>query len=173
VGPNGQFLVVGDCAALAWSDGREWHAVERTPATGRVHLGVQFPDARPGTVEPLVATGTAAAAGLVLVRFEGGDRVAFEYSPVVKGSVNNRYAGPSQRVKPGSAYDVDVVVDPLVPIVSVALDGRTVLDVGLGVNVIGGAATVARDPTGTLAATFGGRLGTRATPTPLCDRLTS
>jgi len=173
VGPNGQFLVIGDCAGLAWSDGRQWRMVERTPATGRVHLGVQFPAARPGTVEPLVATGTVADAGLVLVRFEPDHRIAFEYSPVVNGSASQHYAGPAQVVKPATSYDVDVVVDPLVPVVSVGLDGRTVLDVSLGVNVIGGPPTVGRDPTGALTATFGGRLRGLATPTPLCARLTS
>jgi len=173
VGPDGQFLVIGDCAGLAWSDGRQWRMVERTPATGRVHLGVRFPTARPGTVEPLVATGTADDAGLVLVRFERGHRIAFEYSPVVNGSVRQHYAGPAQVVKPATTYDVDVVVDPLVPVVNVALDGRTVLDVSLGVNVIGGPPTVGRDPTGALTTTFGGQLRGLATPTPLCTRLTS
>ena len=174
VGPNGQLLVVGDCAGLAWSDGRQWHPVERTPATGRVHLGVQFPDARPGTVEPLVALGTATHAGLILVRFQPGRRVTFEYSPVLNGSVTQRYAGPSQPVEPGRTNDVDVIVDPLVPVVHVALDGRTVFGgMRLGVTVVGGPPTVGRDPTGAVTAQFGGRLRTRATPTPLCDRLTS
>jgi len=172
VGPNGQLLVVGDCAGLAWSDGRQWHPVERTPATGRVHLAVQFPDARPGTVQPLVATGTATHAGLVYVRFQPGRRVEFQYSPVLNGLVTQRFEGPSVPLEPGRTDDVDVIVDPVTPAVHLSLNGRAVLDpMSLGVVVVGGPVTVGRDPTGATTAAFAGRVRTRATPTPLCDRL--
>jgi hypothetical protein len=121
-----------------------------------------------------VALGTATNAGLILVRFEPGRRVTFEYSPVLNGSVTQQFVGPSQPVERGRSDDVDVIVDPLVPIVHVALNGRTVLGgMRLGVNVVGGPLTVGRDPTGAVTTQFGGRLRTRATPTPLCDRLTS
>jgi hypothetical protein len=174
VGPNGQLLVVGACAGLAWSDGRQWHPVERTPATGRVHLGVQFPDARPGSVQPLVALGTATHAGLVSVRFQPGRRVEFEYSPVLNGFVTQRFEGPSLPYEPGRNNDVDVIVDPATPAVHVSLNGRAVLDpMSLGVVVVGGPVTVGRDPTGAMTAAFAGRVRTRATPTPLCDRLSS
>jgi hypothetical protein len=174
-GPNGQLLVVGNCAGLAWSDGRGWHLVERTPTTGRVHLGVQFPPAPAAMVEPLVATGTPAKAGMISVRLQPGGRIVFEYSTAVNGTVTQRYGGPVQQVEPGRNYDLDVIVDPMASVVHVTLDGRTVLEATttLGVVVVGGPATVVRGVTGAQAPTFEARVQSRATPTPLCDRLVS
>jgi hypothetical protein len=56
---------------------------------------------------------------------------------------------------------MDVIVDPLAPVVYFTLDGRTVLDpmTNLGVIVVGGSATVGRDVTDARAPKFEGTGG--------------
>ena len=88
-GRRGQLFVVGDCAALYYSDGHPpstlepvaWTPVERTDAVGYLALDVTFGAPAAGVVEPLV-TVTEPAGGepdVIAVEYLGGGRARFVY----------------------------------------------------------------------------------------------
>jgi hypothetical protein len=169
VAPAGEFFVVGDCDGLYWSDGRAWRPIDETPLTGRHRLRVRLPDVPPGTVEPLLMSGTGKNASILRVRTLRDDRVRFEYEhqdPASSGEFSSR----ALRLDPDRTLDLDVRFDPVDRLVEVRIDGEQFFVVSFTVEpgpVSVGAATI--DGHGSEA--FSGRIRERASQTEVCDRL--
>jgi hypothetical protein len=113
---GGTLFVVGDCDGVYWSDGVQWHPIERTPATGEYRLRVAFPD-RPGTREMLLVGGPAGKPDPLTVEYLADGRVRF----ALRG-----YTGAPVHLPPDRAVDLDVVYDSRLPQAEVYLDGRSV-----------------------------------------------
>ena len=152
-GPRDALHVVGDCAGLYVSDGDAWHAVERTPATGSHRITVRLAAAPRGAVVPVLRTGPGPGSVTVAVRHLGGDRVAV----VVP---ERGWRSPAFTVTPGTALDLDVVLDPAVDQLRIT---RT------GVDLLRGAYSGPVGPVGLGDA--GLRVTRRAAPTPVCAGL--
>ena len=121
-GPAGSLVVLGNCAALYLSDGKEWWPVERSGADGNWQLAVTFP-AIHGPAQthwPLVVTGTAGVGDYVAVQPVGADRVKFAY--LFQDPSGSWLSGPAVAVTPGHRYLINVSVEPSIGYVSVSVD---------------------------------------------------
>jgi prepilin signal peptidase PulO-like enzyme (type II secretory pathway) len=88
-GRRGQLFVVGDCAALYYSDGHPpstlepiaWTPVERTDEVGYLSLDVTFGAAAAGVVEPVVSVSEPAGGepDVIAVEYLGGGQARFVY----------------------------------------------------------------------------------------------
>jgi hypothetical protein len=165
-GPVGELFVVGDCGGLYWSDSREWFAVERGNGAGHYHLRVRFPAASAG-VEPLLGVGQGGQQNLLRVRYlpHGRARFAIE-SPAAPTVLEST----PQRIDPGRAADLDVILDHRLGTVHVALDGHAVLN-AITFLVPGDQVTVGSTAKPADPARFTGTIRELPVPTPLCDRV--
>jgi hypothetical protein len=162
-GSRGEMFVVGDCGGLYWSDSREWSAVERANGTGHFRLRVRFPDAATGE-EALLGIGAGSDQNVLQARYLPDHRARFV--------LLNRVApaplvSAPQRIDPGRAHSLDVIIDSRTGLVRVTLDGHGVLD-EITFLVTGDQATI-----GSAAdqAPFSGTIRELPVRTPLCDRV--
>ena len=162
-GSRGQLFVVGDCGGLYWSDSREWFAVERAKGAGHFRLRVRFPNLAAGE-EALLGIGAGSDQNVLQLRYLPDKRARFVLlSRVAPGPLESA----PQRIEPGRASSIDVIIDSRTGLVRVTLDGHGVLDeitfLGSGDEPTVGRASGQAPFSGTLQ-----ELGVR---TPLCDRV--
>jgi hypothetical protein len=171
---QGTIFVQGDCAALFWSDGRDWYRLEGSPADGEYRFRVRFPAATTPW-EPLVVNQTATGRPQFLaVRMLGRERVQFAYVGV--------FPGPVVRVRPGVAHvvSVEMVRDALgraTDVIAVTVDGRRAFSTAVPNDIIRDRVRrPARVSVGAaqlpgIAERFTGRIEQLAPRTPLCRKL--
>jgi hypothetical protein len=160
-GPLNGLFVQGDCEQVLWSDGREWHPVETTPATGHVRLRVpRMPPA--GERARLVSV--ADGRGTATVDAIGGGRhtVSLEYRwrpfPTTKEAPSTLRSATF--AAPSGATTVDVLLDRRGRFdsgVIVSVDDRHVIDA---------AATLSLGPP-----MMGEDVEVLPARTPICNRL--
>jgi len=160
---EGDLFIVGECDGLYWSDGGRWFAVERTNATGRFHLRLEFTRRPHGTREPIVANrddpGTA-----VVVEHLDDDRIAF----AKVGGDGSFTRGPAVPIETGRTYDVEVVLDRRMPELFVSLEDRFVL--GGEYSSTTDEFTLGRNPVGSpVAARFSGDVENRPLSRRVCE----
>ncbi len=170
-GPAGSLVILGNCAALYLSDGKEWAPVERSGADGNWQLAVTFPAIRgpAQTHWPLVVTGTAGAGDYVAVQPVGADRVKFAY--LFQDPSGPWLSGPAVTVTPGHRYLINVSVEPSIGYISVSVNGTTVLSYLSGTRDPEHVTVGSSDLGGPVASKFPGRVKTIALATPTCDSL--
>jgi hypothetical protein len=162
-GTAGELFIVGDCAGLYWSDSREWYAIERGNGAGHFRLRVRFPSRADGD-EALLGIGRGDDQNVLHVRYLPDRRLRFVLSSRV---APKPLASAAQRVEPGRAYLLDVVIDNRTGLVRVTMDGKTVLD-DIVFLVDGDEATVGRSTVpGQVPVT--GTIRDLPVRTPLCD----
>ena len=125
---QGTVFVLGDCAALYYSDGQTWRTLERSERGGRFRLRVRFP-AGPTDWQPVVVNGTGPTAQVFAVRVLPGARVQFGYDVI--------FTGKEVRIVPGHVYDLDVLMDPVRGRVEARLDGKLAYSTTLPNKIIG------------------------------------
>jgi hypothetical protein len=162
-GSRGEMFVVGDCAGLYWSDSREWSAVERANGAGHFRLRVRFPDVAAGE-EALLGIGAGSDQNVLQLRYAPDHRARFA---LLSRVAPKPLVSAPQRIDPGRAYSLDVIIDSRTGLARVTLDGHSVLD-ELTFLVTGDQATI-----GSAAghAPFSGTIRELPVPTPLCDRV--
>lgn len=131
-GAADQLFIVGDCAALYWSDGEHgshlfdrtnWRPVERTGAAGEHPVTVAFAPGRAGERTPLLTvTGTDGARSTISLEYGDDGTGRFVFDGVGFPSV-----GDQIDVRPGEPRAMTIVADPRLGVASVTLDGDTVL----------------------------------------------
>ena len=175
-------LVLGDCAGLYWSSGRDWHPLEQTPATGRFPVRVRIAPAPPGTLEPLLSATDDRGASVLWLRHVDDHRVRFEYEwtgatstfpdegVTPDAEALGRSASAPFALDPGKDVNLTLRFDRA-GYVSVRADGEIVLStfapVARARAVLGQQATSDHGD-----ASFSGTIRDRPTHTPLCDQLT-
>ena len=162
-GSRGEMFVVGDCAGLYWSDSREWYAVERANGAGHFRLRVRFPDVAAGE-EALLGIGAGSDQNVLQVRSLPDHRARFV---LLSRVAPKPLVSAPQRIEPGRAHSLDVIIDSRTGLVRVTLDGHGVLD-EIVFLVTGDQATI-----GSAAgqAPFSGTIRELPVRTPLCDRV--
>ena len=162
-GSRGEMFVVGDCRGLYWSDSREWFAVERANGAGHFRLRVRFPDAAAGE-EALIGIGAGSDQNVLQLRALPDHRARFV---LLSRVAPQPLVSAPQRIEPGRAYSLDVIIDNRTGLVRVTLDGHSVLD-EITFLVPGDQATI-----GSAAgqAPFSGTIRELPVRTPLCDRV--
>lgn len=114
--------VYGRCDAVLWSDGVQWHVLERSERGGLFRFRVRFPDA-PTEWQPLIVNGTGPSAQYIAVRVHPGNTVEFAFP-------NTVFPLARVHIRPDHTYKVDVLMDA-VPgsgtygTVEMSLDGKT------------------------------------------------
>ena len=166
-GTVGELFIVGDCAGLYQSDSREWFAVERGNGVGHFRLRVRFPALANGE-QALLGVGRGDDQNVLQVRYLTDRRVRLVLSSRV---APKPLVSAPQRVEPGRAYLLDVVVDSRTGLVRVTMDGHPVLD-DIVFLVEGDEATIGSS-TVPGQAPFTGTIRELPVRTPLCDRLRS
>lgn len=111
-----ELFAIGECDGLYWSDGRAWHAVERTPATGKVKGRVRAVRTR-----TVVAT---AGTSVIIAEAVGANEVRLVY----EGADGERYEGQPATVS-SEDWELDLVVDRRVAHATGAINGNASLDV--------------------------------------------
>jgi hypothetical protein len=165
-GRAGEMFVLDDCGGLYWSDSREWFAVERGNGAGHHRLRVRFPTASNG-VEPLLAVGSGMRQNVVRVHYLSHDRARLILeSPVAPALLEST----PQRIHPGRAAGLDVILDPRLGTVRLALGGHVVLN-AITFLVSGDQVTLGGTPNPVDAARFTGTIRELPVRTPLCDRV--
>jgi hypothetical protein len=162
-GSRGEMFVVGNCGGLYWSDSREWFAVERANGAGHFRLRVRFPDVAAGE-EALLGIGAGSDQNVLQLRSLPDHRARFV---LLSGVAPQPLVSAPQRIEPGRAYSLDVIIDNRTGLVRVTLDGHSVLD-EITFLVPGDQATI-----GSAAgqAPFSGTIRELPVRTPLCDRV--
>jgi hypothetical protein len=166
-GSIGELFIVGDCAGLYQSDSREWFAVERGNGAGHFRLRVRFPTLSDGD-QALLGVGRGDDQNVLQVRYLADQRVRFALSSRV--APKSLVSAP-QRIEPGRAYLLDIVVDTRTGLVRVTIDGHTVLD-EIVFLVEGDEATIGSS-TVPGQVPFSGTIRELPVRTPLCDRVRS
>jgi hypothetical protein len=162
-GSRGEMFVVGDCDGLYWSDSREWYAVERANGAGHFRLRVRFPDVAAGD-EALLGIGAGSDQNVLQLRYLPDHRARFV---LLSRVAPKPLVSAPQRIEPGRAHSLDVIIDSRTGLVRVTLDGHGVLD-EIVFLVTGDQATI-----GSAAgqAPFSGTIRELPVRTPLCDRV--
>ncbi|HKA94616.1 MAG TPA: hypothetical protein VKE97_12505 [Acidimicrobiia bacterium] len=163
----GELFIAGDCDGLYQSDSREWFAVERGNGAGHFRLRVRFP-ALAGGDQALLGIGSGNDQNVLQVRYLPDSRVRFV---LISRVARQPLVSAPQRIEPGRAYLLDVVVDTRTGLVRVTVDGHTVLD-DIVFLVHGNEATIGSS-TVPGQAPFTGTILELPVRTPLCDRVRS
>jgi hypothetical protein len=162
-GERGELFVVGDCAGLYWSDSREWFAVERADGAGHFRLRARFPDVATGE-EALLGIGAGPDQNVLQVRYLPDHRARFV---LLSRVAPTPLVSAPQRIEPGRAHAMDVIIDGRTGLVRVTLDGHDVL-AAITLLVSGDEATIggaAGQPP------FSGTLRELPVRMPLCNRM--
>ena len=162
-GSRGEMFVVGNCGGLYWSDSREWFAVERANGAGHFRLRVRFPDVAAGE-EALLGIGAGSDQNVLQLRSLPDHRARFV---LLSGVAPQPLVSAPQRIEPGRAYSLDVIIDNRTGLVRVTLDGHSVLD-EITFLVPGDQATIG---SAVGQAPFSGTIRELPVRTPLCDRV--
>jgi hypothetical protein len=120
----GTLFVLGDCAGVYWSDGVDWHPVERTHDTGLFPMDITVRDEPPGTREMLLLAGPRGAADRIAIEHAAPRKVRFVLS---SDRLPGETAGPVQRVPANGTMHVNVVYDARQGEASVSIGAREVL----------------------------------------------
>ena len=160
---RGELFVVGDCRGLYWSDSREWFAVERAKGAGHFRLRVRFPNLAAGE-EALLGIGAGSDQNVLELRYLPDERARFV---LLSRLAPEPLESAPQRIEPGRASSIDVIIDSRTGLVRVTLDGHGVLD-EITFLVSGDEATVG---SASGQAPFSGTLRELPVRTPLCDRV--
>jgi hypothetical protein len=168
----GTSAVVGDCAALYWSDGREWFGVEGTPAGGWFRFRARAEELPVGGWMPVVSWGIQGNEDVVGLR-RRGDLVHVAYGrPTRRGALQWHQSTDPLTVPDGQRFTLTVHVDQPRASVSAAIDGRSALrldDVG---RVAAGEFRAGRvTGRGGLSSRFAGELEPLPVRATLCERL--
>jgi hypothetical protein len=163
-GSLGELLIVRNCAGLYWSDSYQWRALERAHAAGHFRMRLRFPAARSGE-EPLVGFGAGMDQNVLSVRYVPDDEARFVIDSRV---LPEPIVSDPRRLESDRTYMIEVVLDNLIGVVRVTLDGHVVLEPLIPL-VKGDQATIgaAADPNN--AARFSGTIRELPVRTPLCD----
>jgi hypothetical protein len=168
----GTTAVVGECAALYWSDGRDWLAVEGTPAGGWFRFRVRAEELTTGHWMPLLAWGPRRDEDVIGVR-RRGEVIDVAFGKPARLNTVAWYQTTQPRRVPGGEFTMTVHVDRPLADVTAAIDGAAALRL---FRVRGG---IADGPIRIGRATPGRNLAPRFETTitplparaPLCERL--
>lgn len=148
--------VIGACAAVHWSDGREWHPVETTASTGHGFVDIRrlAPVREPGGVELVRATDPTGTSSVVLVP---SGRVEYRWRPSDATSATEVHR--STRVSDGETIEVHLDRAGAFASRVHVRDGRgALIDAE---TPVASASLVAMEE----------RVVVTSPPTPICDRL--
>ncbi len=148
-GDLGSALIIGHCDGLFRSSGSEWRALELTAKTGWFRERVTFPAQPARGLQPLVVSGRRGSGQSVYVGYVGEGKYLF--GALIQGHGGLR-RGRAVAIDTAKPHRLDIQIDPLVPQISVRLDGLRVFqyipdspgvvsavrDVTVGRNDIGG-----------------------------------
>lgn len=166
----GTTVVVGDCAAVYWSDGRHWRPVEGAPAGGWFRFRVEPARDVGADWQPLVAWGPAGRENVVGLR-RRGDRVDFGLAQPTASGIHWFRSRQLLRV-PRPEFVVEMHVDRPLRDILVTVDDHFAGGFG---NVRGllpdGPFRVGRARTSGAAKRFAGRLEPLPARGTLCSRL--
>jgi hypothetical protein len=168
----GTTAVVGDCAALYWSDGRGWLAVEGTRRGGWFRLRARPAELRVDRWQPVLAWGPRGDEDVVGI-WRRGDRVRVAFGKHERrGSLAWYETSEPLRVA-DRAFTLTVHADRPLADVEAAIDGQPVLRLfRIRGGMAEGAFRVGRaTPSRGLAARFAGDLTPLPSRAPLCERL--
>jgi hypothetical protein len=132
--PAGTLFVVGDCVAVFWSDGADWHPVERTQASGLFPMDITPATRAAGTRETLLIAGPPGAEDHIVLEYTGPRRVRFVLS---SDRLPQPAVGPVQHVPANGTLHVNVLYD--------APRGQTGVSIGND-SVLGLALPLASEP---------------------------
>jgi hypothetical protein len=114
----GTLFALTNCAGVYWSDGAQWHPIERTNATGYFPLAMTIPAGRPGTATPMLEAGS----DTVALRYLDHDHVQFVYGAAVGDAIS----------RPNKPVRIDVTYDKNLGQLDVSVDGKSVLGYAYG-----------------------------------------
>ena len=125
--PAGTTAIVGDCAALYWSDGRTWRLVEGAPGGGVFRIEASVPPAAPRLWRPLIAWGAPGAQDVIGVRRTGASvQVSLAVYQPGRELEFNRFE-LRVALSPQTKHVFEVVVSDPLHLVRVRIDGVDVL----------------------------------------------
>lgn len=168
-GPPGRphsLFVQGRCAAVLWSDGREWHPVEVTNTTGRFAVRAR-PQGTARGHQPIVSVADSTGTSVLWLLDDG--RLEYGWWPAGGG----RPTIVGERRRPSAPLDLEVHLDRsgiFASRVTITSRGATLLDAAVPV-AIGAPVSGAQGVAPTRAPSFDGDITILDTPTPICDRL--
>jgi hypothetical protein len=114
----GTLFALTDCAGVYWSDGTQWHPIERTNASGYFPIELTIPAAPEGTRVPILET----SSDRIELVYADNDRVQFVYGKAL-GDVIRR---------PPKPVRLDITYDKNVQQLDVSVDGTSVLGYAYG-----------------------------------------
>ncbi|MBK5224808.1 MAG: hypothetical protein JJE52_18430, partial [Acidimicrobiia bacterium] len=127
--PDGALFVLGACDGLYWGDARQgWSGVERTETSGRFTLDVEWPEPHPGATLPLVSSGTAGTANVLVAveQADGSMRIGYVWDE--PSGERQRILGRAVEVDRGSSQRLEIVFDPNNVEIRVEIDGHLVYE---------------------------------------------
>jgi hypothetical protein len=168
----GTTAVVGSCAALYWSDGRGWNAVEGTRAGGWFRFRAQPRATDRGDWYPVLSWGPRRAEEVVGLRLRGELVHLALGHPREQKTQWLETSAPVPLPRDGEVI-IDVHVDKPLNAVRARVDGRSALAVfGARGGLQGGPYRIGRaTPRGGIAPRFAGGLVPLPVAAPLCERL--
>jgi hypothetical protein len=116
--PGGTLFVLNDCAGVYWSDGAQWHPIERTNATGYFPFEMTIPKGEPGTSIPILEAGS----DTVALHYLDDDRVQFVYGAATGDAIP----------RPTKPARIDVTYDKNLGVLDVSVDGKSRLGYAYG-----------------------------------------
>jgi hypothetical protein len=169
---SGTTAIVGNCAAMYWSDGRRWHAIERTRAGGRFRFRARPAATNRGEWYPVLSWGPRGAEDVVGLRLRG-ELVHLALGHTARGRIHWLENSPPEPVDEGGEVIIDVEVDRPLDDVRARANGRSALAVfRLRDGLQDGPYRIGRaTPRGGVAPRFAGDLVPLPVEAPLCERI--
>ncbi len=138
----GDIFIVGDCAAVYWSDGREsfdltatpWKGVLRAEGAGGFHATIEFDGTTidDGEIEAVpVATvfGDGRTLDAQVIAQVDRDRGMMSFAVATAAEIK---VGPDVPFRADTPLDLDIVADPRIGVFELRVDGRLALFAGYG-----------------------------------------
>ncbi|MBK5287853.1 MAG: hypothetical protein JJE46_05230 [Acidimicrobiia bacterium] len=150
---SGTTAIVGDCAALYWSDGQHWRLVGGTPAGGVFDLTAELPPLDAATWRPILTWATPAGPDVLALR---RDREGLHVSRSLRlpgGTLTFTDREPPVKVTDGGPLAIQVVTAEPLGLFRVRINGtdawqrNRAADLPSGVPVVGAAIAPGVAPT--------------------------
>ena len=125
--PAGTTAIVGKCAALYWSDGKEWFIVEGSPSGGVVRIRAALPEPTDTAWQPLISWTGANGPDVVALRREGRYLKVSRSVRLPDGSLEFNPYFPRFRFGPSRFHTIEIVTSQPLQRLRVRVDGEDVL----------------------------------------------
>lgn len=149
----GTTAIVGDCAALYWSDGQAWRIVEGSPAGGVIALRAELPPPDATAWRPLVSWVGPNGPDVIALRRHSRTLKVSRAVRLPDGSLAFSEFSSPFRFGSGRSHTIDIVVSRPLQLVRVEIDGAEALylpeihDLPTGAPTVGAADAVGVAPT--------------------------